>query len=264
LIQELKAILKSRPKVLQIIKEELAELVKKYGDERRTDIVAAEKEIDIEDLIADEDVLITMSHMGYIKRIPVTMYRKQRRGGTGVTGADVKDNEDFIEHMFLCSTHDTILFFTNKGRVYWRKAYEIPQASRQARGKAIVNLLSLSQEETISSYLQVKEFDDKRYVMMCTKKGVVKKTNLMAYSRPRTTGIVGIKLREKDELVACQLTSGKDEIFLASYQGKAIRFQEKQVRDWTCRKAPCFLSGWRIPAQLLRDHQQRYCSRSQS
>jgi DNA gyrase subunit A len=230
-IEYYKSVLKSRKKVLDIIREESEELVKKYGDERRTQIVAAEGEIEIEDLIAEEDVLITISHAGYIKRIPVSMYRRQRRGGTGVTGAGVRDEEDFVEHMFLSSTHDTILFFTNKGRVYWRKAYEIPQASRQARGKAIVNLLSLSQEETISSFLQVKEFDDKRFVVMVTKNGIIKKTNLIHYSRPRSTGINAITLRDKDELVACKLTSGKDEIFLATHEGKAIRFSEKNVRD---------------------------------
>ncbi|MBN1689003.1 MAG: DNA gyrase subunit A [Candidatus Omnitrophica bacterium] len=230
-IEYLRGLLKSRKKILDIIKEESQEVAKKYGDERRTQIVAAEEEIEIEDLIAEEDVLITISRMGYIKRIPVSMYRRQRRGGTGVTGAGVRDDEDFIEHMFLASTHDSILFFTNKGRVYWRKAYEIPQASRQARGKAIVNLLSLSSEESISSFLQVKEFDDKRYVVMATEKGVIKKTNLIFYSRPRSTGIAAITLREKDQLVSCQLTSGKDELFLATRNGKSIRFSEKQVRD---------------------------------
>ncbi|MSR77392.1 MAG: DNA gyrase subunit A [Candidatus Omnitrophica bacterium] len=230
-IEELKAILKSRKKVLDIVTVESQEMEKKYGDERRTEIVAAEKEIDIQDLIANEDVVVTLSRKGYIKRIPVSMYRKQHRGGTGVTGADVTDADDFIEHMFLASTHDTIMFFTNKGRCFWRKAYEIPQASRQARGKAIVNLLSLSEGEAVYSFLQVKEFDDKRFVVMATKNGVIKKTNLIAYSNPRSTGLNAIKLRDKDELVSCKITSGKDEIFLASYAGKAIRFSEKQVRD---------------------------------
>ncbi|MFA6601229.1 MAG: DNA gyrase subunit A [Candidatus Omnitrophota bacterium] len=230
-IEEYRSILKSRKKVLDIIKGELQEVAKKYGDERRTEIVAAEEEIEIEDLIAKEDVVITMSHAGYIKRIPVSMYRRQRRGGTGVTGAGIRDDDDFIEHMFLSSTHDTIMFFTNTGRVYWRKAYEIPQASRQAKGKAIVNILSLGPGESISSYLKVEEFDDKRFVVMITRNGVIKKTNLIEYSRPRSTGITAISLREKDELVACKITSGKDEIFLATRDGKAIRFQEKMVRD---------------------------------
>ncbi len=230
-IEYYKEVLKSRKKVLGIVKEESEEIAKKYGDERRTQIVAAEEEIEIEDLIAEEDVIITLSHMGYIKRIPVAMYRKQRRGGTGVTGGGMKDDEDFVEHMFLASTHDSIMFFTNKGRCYWRKAYEIPQASRQAKGKAIVNFLALSQDEKISSFLQVKEYNDKQFVVMVTKNGVIKKTNLIQYSHPRTTGINAITLRDKDELVACKITSGKDEIFLATNSGKAIRFNEKDVRD---------------------------------
>ncbi len=193
--------------------------------------MAAEEEIEIEDLIAEEDVLITISSAGYIKRIPVSMYRSQRRGGSGVTGAGIRDENDFIEHMFLSSTHDYILFFTHTGRVYWRKAYEIPQASRQARGKAIVNLLSLRSDERITSFLQVKEFDDKRYVVMVTKNGLIKKTNLIHYSRPRANGIAAITLRDKDELESCKITSGKNEIFIATRDGKAIRFPEKQIRD---------------------------------
>ena len=231
-IEYFKSVLKSRQKILSIVKDESKELSKKYGDERRTQIVAAEAEIEIEDLIAEEDVLITISHAGYIKRMPVTTYRRQRRGGQGVQGGGVRDEEeDFIEHMFLASTHDHILFFTNKGRVYWRKTYEIPQASRQAKGKAIVNLLALSQGEAIASYLQVSEFDDKHYVVMITKNGVIKKTNLNAYSRPRAAGINAITLRDKDGLIACKLTGGKDEIFIATKEGKAIRFSEKQIRD---------------------------------
>ncbi len=230
-IEYLQGILKSRKKQLDIVRDESLQMVEKYGDERRTQIVAAEEEIDIEDLIAEEDVIITISNAGYIKRIPVSAYRKQRRGGSGVTGAGMRDDEDFIEHMFLSSTHDTIMFFTNRGRAYWRKAYQIPEASRQARGKAIVNLLSLAQDEGISSFLQVKEFDDKRFVVMVTKNGVIKKTNLIQYSRPRTTGINAISLRDKDELVSCKITKGNDEIFIATRKGKAIRFPEKQVRE---------------------------------
>ncbi len=230
-IEYYRSVLKSRRKILDIIKEETLEILKKYGDERRTQIVAAEGDIDIEDLIAQEDVLITISHAGYIKRIPVTMYRRQNRGGSGVSGAGVRDDEDFIEHMFLASTHDFILFFTNQGRVYWRKAYDIPQASRQAKGKAIVNFLSLAQNEQVSGFLQVKEFDDKRFVLMVTAMGVIKKTNLIEYSRPRSNGINAITLRDKDELVACKITSGKDEIFIATRNGKAIRFKEENVRE---------------------------------
>jgi len=230
-IEYYQSVLKSRRKVLDLIKEESQEILKKYGDERRTLIVAAEDDIDIEDLIAQEDVLVSISHAGYIKRIPVSMYRRQHRGGAGVTGAGVRDDEDFIEHMFMASTHDYILFFTNLGRVYWRKAYDIPQGSRQAKGKAIVNFLSLSQNETVSSFLQVKEFSDKQYAIMVTAKGVIKKTNMIEYSRPRSTGVNAITLRDKDELVACKITSGKDEIFMATREGKAIRFKETDVRD---------------------------------
>jgi len=230
-ISKLQGILKSRERILGIIKEESLEIEKKYGDARRTQIVAAEDDIEIEDLIAQEDVLVTISHAGYIKRLPVTAYRKQRRGGKGVTGAGVRDDEDFIEHMILASTHDTIMFFTNKGRCFWRKAYEIPQASRQARGKSIVNLLSLSQDESIKSFLQVKEYDDQRYVVMATKNGVIKKTNLIHYSHPRQTGINAISLRDKDELVSCKITEGTNEIFMATREGKAIRFPEKQARE---------------------------------
>jgi len=231
-IEYYRSVLKSRPKVLEIVKDEIRALAKKYGEERRTQIVAQEEEIEIEDLIAEEDVLISISHTGYIKRTPVSLYRRQRRGGVGVTGGGVREEaEDFIEHLFLASTHDSILFFTNQGRVYWRKAYEIPQASRQARGKAIVNLLALGPEETVSSFLQVKEFDEKHFVVMATKNGTIKKTKLSAYSRPRLKGITAITLRSKDELVATRLTTGENQIFLASHSGKAIRFPEKQVRE---------------------------------
>jgi DNA gyrase subunit A len=231
-IEYFKTVLKSRQKILSIIKEESLELIKKYGDERRTQIVAAEADIEIEDLIAQEDVLITISHAGYIKRMPVDTYRRQRRGGKGVQGGGMRDEgEDFIEHMFLASTHDYILFFTNKGRVYWLKAYDVPPASRQARGKAIVNLLAMAPDEKVASYLQVSEFDDKHFIMMITREGVIKKTNLSAYSHPRTTGINAITLKDKDSLIACKLTSGKDEIFIASKEGKAIRFKENQIRE---------------------------------
>jgi len=230
-IEEYRSILKNRLKQLHVVRKESEDLLEKYGDERRTQIVASEEDIDIEDLIAEEDVVITMSFAGYIKRIPVSMYRKQRRGGTGVTGSGLRDDDDFIKHMFLSSTHDTIMFFTNTGRVYWRKAYEIPQASRQAKGKAVVNLLSLRPGEVINSFLQVKEFDDKRSLLMVTKNGLIKRTNLIHYSRPRANGIVAINLREKDELVGCKLMSPKDEIFIATLAGKAIRFCEKDVRD---------------------------------
>jgi len=229
-IEMYKSILKSEKKVLEIVKNETLELKKKYGDERRTEIVAKREEIEIEDLIAEEDMVITISHTGYIKRLPVGSYRRQRRGGTGVTGIDMKE-EDFVEHLFVASTHEHILFFTNIGKVHWLKVYEIPQASRAARGKAVVNLLQLSQGETISSYVRVKDFEKGNFLVMATREGLIKKTDLMAYSNPRKGGIIGITIEKGDELIEVELTDGKKEILLATNQGKAIRFAESQVRN---------------------------------
>ncbi|MCX5692224.1 MAG: DNA gyrase subunit A [Candidatus Omnitrophica bacterium] len=229
-IESYKAILKSEKKILEIVKDEALELKKKHGDERRTEIVGKVEDIEIEDLIKEEDMVITISHTGYLKRLPVDAYRKQRRGGSGVTGIDMKE-EDFVEHLFIASTHEYILFFTNKGRVHWLKVYEIPQASRSARGKAVINLLQLEQGENISSYVRVKEFKEDNFVIMATKNGLIKKTDLMAYSNPRKGGIIGITLEKDDELIEVELTDGHQEMLLATYLGKAIRFPEKQVRD---------------------------------
>ena len=229
-IEMYKAILKSEKKILEIVKDEALELKKKYGDERRTEIVGKVEDIEIEDLIKEEDMVITISHAGYLKRLPVDSYRRQKRGGTGVTGIDMKE-EDFVEHLFIASTHEYILFFTNKGRVHWLKVYEIPQASRSARGKAVINLLQLEQGEGISSYVRVKEFKEDNFVIMATKNGLIKKTDLMAYSNPRKGGIIGITLEEGDELIDVSLTDGTQEILMATHLGKAIRFPEKQVRD---------------------------------
>ena len=229
-IEMYKAILKSERKILEIVKEEILELKKKYGDERRTEIVAKADEIEIEDLIAEEDMVITISHSGYIKRLPVSAYRKQRRGGTGVSGMDMKE-EDFVEHLFIASTLEYILFFTNIGKVQWLKVYEIPQAGRAARGKAVVNLLQLSQGESIHSYVKVKEFKKGDFLVMATKNGLIKKTDLMAYANPRKGGIIGITVEKDDELIEVELTDGKQEILLATNQGKIIRFPESQVRD---------------------------------
>ena len=229
-IEMFKAILKSEKKILEIVKNEVLELKKKYGDERRTEIVAKAEDIDIEDLIAEEDMVITISHAGYIKRLPVGSYRKQKRGGVGVTGIDMKD-EDFVEHLFIASTHEYILFFTNLGRVHWLKVYEIPQAGRAARGKAVVNLLQLSQGENISSYVRVKEFKEGMFLVMATKNGLIKKTDLMSYSNPRKGGIIGITVEKGDELIKVKWTDGTQEIFIATEQGKAIRFSESQIRD---------------------------------
>ena len=229
-IEMYKAILKSEKRILEIVKEEALELKKKYGDERRTEIVAKTEEIEIEDLIKEEDMVITISHAGYLKRLGIDSYRRQKRGGTGVTGIDMKE-EDFVEHLFIASTHEVILFFTNKGRVYWLKVYEIPVASRSARGKAVINLLELSQGENISSYVRVKEFKEGNFVIMATKNGLIKKTDLMAYANPRKGGIIGITVEEGDELIEVELTDGKQDILLATHLGKAIRFPEAQVRD---------------------------------
>ncbi|MBU1148187.1 MAG: DNA gyrase subunit A [Candidatus Omnitrophica bacterium] len=229
-IEIFKAILKSEKKILEIVKSEVLELKKDYGDERRTEIVAKMEEMEIEDLIAEEDMVITISHAGYIKRLPVGSYRKQKRGGVGVTGIDMKD-EDFVEHLFIASTHEYILFFTNLGRVHWLKVYEIPQAGRAARGKAVVNLLQLSQGENISSYVRVKEFKEGMFLVMATKNGLIKKTDLMSYSNPRKGGIIGITVEKGDELIKVKWTDGTQEIFIATEQGKAIRFSESQIRD---------------------------------
>jgi len=229
-IEMYKAILKSEKRILEIVKDEVLDLKKKYGDERRTEIVGKVEDIEIEDLIKEEDMVITISHAGYLKRLPVDSYRRQKRGGTGVTGIDMKE-EDFVEHLFIASTHEYILFFTNKGKVHWLKVYEIPQASRAARGKAVINLLQLEQGEGISSYVRVKEFKEGNFVIMATKNGLIKKTDLMAYSNPRKGGIIGITLEQGDELIDVSLTDGTQEILMATLSGKAIRFPEKQVRD---------------------------------
>ena len=229
-IEQYKAVLASAKKVLGIIKEELEELKKKFGDERRTQIVGEAEELEIEDLIAEEDVIITISHSGYIKRLPVSAYRRQHRGGRGVSAMGTRD-EDFAEHLFIASTHEHILFFTNKGKVYWLKVHEVPQAGRLSKGKAIVNLLQLESQEMLSARVPVKDFDPKKFLVLATRRGLIKKTCLDAFSNPRRAGIVAISLEEGDELIAAALTDGKEEILLASREGKAVRFKEEDVRD---------------------------------
>lgn len=229
-IELLKSILASEKKVLEIIKDETKTLAEKFGDERRTEIAPAAEELEIEDLIAEEDVVVAISHAGYIKRLPVSSYRKQRRGGKGVTGADMKE-EDFIEHLFIASTHDYKLFFTDKGMVYWLKVHEIPEAGRTSKGKAIINLLSLAAGEKISAFVPVREFKEGKFLMMATRNGLVKKTALPAYGNPRKGGIIGIGLEKGDELIEVVMTNGDDEMLLATREGKAIRFKESQVRN---------------------------------
>ena len=229
-IEYFKSILASEKKVLEIIKDEMKDLTEKFGDERRTEIAPAQEELEIEDLIAEEDVVVTISHAGYIKRLPVSSYRKQRRGGKGVTGADMKE-EDFIEHLFIASTHDYVLFFADKGIVRWLKVHEIPEGGRLSKGKAIINLLSLATGEKISAFVPVREFKEGFFLMMATKEGNVKKTTLSAYSNPRKGGIIGMGLEKGDELIEVALTNGDNEMLLATKSGKAIRFKESQVRD---------------------------------
>ncbi|MDP2927927.1 MAG: DNA gyrase subunit A [Candidatus Omnitrophota bacterium] len=229
-IQLCQAILASLKKIEAIIKEELQDLMKKYGDTRRTDIVGEAEELEIEDLIAQEDVVVTISHGGYIKRLPVSSYRKQKRGGTGATGAELKE-EDFSEHLFVASTKDYLLIFTDKGQVHWLKVYEIPQASRISKGKAIVNLVQMEQSARVSSTIPVKEFSSDKYLVMVTKLGQIKKTKLDAYGNPRKGGIIGITLDKLDALIGVEMTDGKQELLIGTRQGKAIRFSEEKVRQ---------------------------------
>ncbi len=228
-IEYFRSILENRPRLLGVIKEELNEVREKYGDERRTEIVDAEGEFELEDLIAEEDMIITITHTGYIKRIPTGTYRRQRRGGMGITGLGMKD-EDFVASIFIASTHSYILFFTDAGRCYRVKVHEIPQGGRLAKGKAIVNLLEMSREENIAAYIPVPDFGQDCYLMMATKNGLVKKTHLSKYANIHRGGIIAIKLRDDDGLIAAKLTSGSDDIMLAMRNGKAIRFNEKEVR----------------------------------
>jgi DNA gyrase subunit A len=229
-ISQYKAILASPAMVLQIIKDEMKQIRESFGDERRTEILHEASQIDVEDLIAEEDMVVTISHEGYIKRNPISLYRAQRRGGKGLTGARPKE-EDFVELLFVASSHDYLLFFTNKGRVYWKKVHEVPEAGRMSRGKAIVNLLELQKGERVATTLAVRGFEKDKYVVMATKEGLVKKTELAAYSNPRTGGIVAIRINEEDELIGVRVSSGAQDIFLTTRQGKSIRFHEDEIRE---------------------------------
>ncbi|MGQ9695660.1 MAG: DNA gyrase subunit A [Thermodesulfobacteriota bacterium] len=229
LIARLREILSHERLLLNLIIEELQEIKEKYGDERRTEIVEEVLDISLEDLIVEEDMVVTVSHSGYIKRNAISLYRSQKRGGRGKMGMTTKE-EDFVEHLFVASTHNYILIFTDAGKVYWLKVHEIPQGGRLARGKAIVNLLNISSEEKITAILPVKEFAMGKYVFMATKQGIVKKTDLLAYSHPRSGGIIALSLDPGDELIAAGLTDGGQEILLSSREGKAIRFAEDEAR----------------------------------
>jgi DNA gyrase subunit A len=224
-----KEILASDKLVLNIIKEEMEAVQAEYGDHRRTEIIEATRELTIEDMIVEEDMVVTISNSGYIKRNPITLYQSQRRGGKGKTAMGTKE-EDFVAQLFVASTHHTFLFFTNKGRVYWRKVYEIPQAGRLSRGKAIVNLLNFEKGEELATVLDVPSFDPGSYVIMATRNGLVKKTDIMAYSRPRAGGIIALNLVDGDELISARITDGTSNVFLGSVSGKSIRFHESDVR----------------------------------
>jgi DNA gyrase subunit A len=228
-IEYLKSVLASEPLVRKIIKDELLAIKEAYKDERRTQIVKEEAEISVEDLIAVEEVVVTVSHAGYIKRNPVSLYRAQRRGGKGKIGMGVRD-EDFVETVFTASTHDYLLFFTDAGKVYWLKVHELPEAGRAAKGKALVNLLALKDDEKVTATLPVKEFLENQFVIMATKQGIIKKTELSAYGNPRAGGIIALTLDEGDKLIGVQITDGSREILLGTKQGIVIRFKEEEAR----------------------------------
>jgi DNA gyrase subunit A len=229
-IERLKTILESPALVDNIIKDELLDIKRKYADKRRTQIAGETKELSIEDLISEEEMVITISHQGYIKRNPLALYRSQRRGGKGLIGMETRE-EDFVEDLFLASTHDHVLFFTNFGRLYWLRVYQIPETGRAARGRAIVNLLQLSQGEKITAVFPVKEFREDLYLFMATKKGIVKKTSLKAFSNPRSKGITAIKIDYGDELIGVRVTDGTKDINLSTREGLSIRFNERDVRE---------------------------------
>ena len=230
-IKELREILGDESRVMGLIKEELLEIKDRFGDERRTQITHSEDEIDIEDLIADEQMVISITHSGYIKRLPLNTYRQQRRGGIGVMGMDTKD-DDYIEHLFVCSSHDFLLFFTNRGKVYRQKVYELPEAQRTSKGRALVNVLPLRDGERVQAVQATRDFKEGRFLVFATRRGMIKKTEFLAYNTPiKADGIIAIKIRDDDELVAVRRTSGDDDIIMVSRSGQAARFNEDQVRS---------------------------------
>jgi len=230
LINYLTDLLASPAKIYAVVREDLLDLRKEFGDARRTDLVADPGEIAIEDLIADQGCVITISHGGYIKRVPVTTYRQQRRGGKGVVGMDTKE-EDYVEHVFTASTHDTLLFFTAQGRLYAKKVYEVPEAGRAARGKAIVNLLDIGGDEKIAALLNIRAFAETQHLVMATERGIVKKTNLSEYANVRAGGLIAIQIEENDRLIGVQLTNGRNDVMLITRDGMSIRFDENELRD---------------------------------
>ena len=230
LIEKLRAILASQTKRMQMISEELLQIKERYGDERRTQVIKDYTEFNIEDIIAEEDVVITISHSGYIKRFPVSGYRRQIRGGKGVTGAATRE-DDFIEHMFIASTHNYILLFTDHGRCHWLKVYEIPEGGRVTRGRSILNLIKVDKGDNIRAFVSVRDFDPNKYVVMATERGLIKKTKLDAFNNPRKGGIIAINLRKDDKLIEAKVSEGTDDLVIGTYEGMAIRFGETDVRD---------------------------------
>ena len=229
LISHLKGILESKSQRMDIIKSEMIEIKNQYGDERRTEIVPVDSDFSMEDMIAEEEVVLTITHQGYIKRTALNTYRTQRRGGRGVQGAMSKD-EDFVEHLFIANTHNYMLFFTDQGKCYWLKVYDIPQGGRATRGRAIVNLIGCEPGEKVEAFVSVKEFDDNHYIVMCTRNGIVKKTVLSAYGNPRKGGIYAIDIRDGDKLIEARISNGEHDILLGTYEGKSIRFSENNIR----------------------------------
>lgn len=253
LIAHLKDVLENVGMQMQIVKDELLEIKEKYGDERRSEIVYASEEFNPEDFYADDDMVITISHMGYIKRTPLAEYRTQNRGGVGAKGSATRD-EDFIEHIYVASMHNTMLFFTEKGRCYWLKVYEIPEGARSSKGRAIQNVIQIEPDDKVRAYINVKRLNDAEYVnnnfiIMCTKDGTIKKTKLEAYSRPRQNGVNAIVIREGDQLIEAKLTSGNAEVMIAAREGKAIRFNESTVRPIGVSVRVCAASRSRSPTR---------------
>ena len=230
IISKLKGILGSKAQRMDIIKQELLEIRDRFGDERRTEIVAVATDFSMEDMIAEEDMVITITHNGYIKRTAVTTYRSQRRGGRGVQGAGSRE-EDFVQHLFIANTHNYMLFFTDRGKCYWLKVYDIPQGGRAAKGRAVVNLVGCEPGEKVEAFVSVKEFDDKHFIVMATKKGIIKKTALSAYGNPRKGGIYAIEIREDDRLIEARITDGENDILIGTREGKSIRFSEGDIRS---------------------------------
>ena len=229
IIEKLKNILSNRALRMAIIKEELEEIRERYGDGRRTEIIQAESDFSVEDMIADEDMVITISHNGFIKRSPSSQWRRQRRGGRGVQGATTRE-DDFVEHLFIATSHDYILFFTDRGKCYWRKVHEIPQSGRLSRGRAIVNLIECESGEKVRAFVAVRDFPDNQYIVMSTRRGMIKRTALSAYGNPRRKGIYAIDIQEDDELIEAKISLGDNDIILGTRKGKAIRFHESDVR----------------------------------